>query len=157
MFDMLVRLYDLPCIAAELEALQQQGITIRRAMAYEKHKVAEWVGSNFSPKWVSECEVAFSRMPVACYIATLQSRIIGFCCHDVTAKGFLGPMGTAQDMRAKGLGKCLLVSSLQALYQQGYAYAVIGGVGPAEFYAKCVGAVPIEGSTPGIYRDILPG
>ena len=26
----------------------------------------------------------------------------------------------------------------------GYAYAIIGGVGPAEFYARCVGAVPIE-------------
>ena len=29
--------------------------------------------------------------------------------------------------------------------------AWFGGVGPAEFYAKTVGAVAIEGSTPGIY------
>jgi len=157
MFDMLVRLYDLPDVGAELEALGQQGISIRRAMAYEKHKVAEWVAANFSPKWVSECEVAFSRSPLACYIATQNSCIIGFCCYDVTARGFLGPMGTQQDMRAKGLGKCLLVQALGCLWQQGFAYAVIGGVGPAEFYAKCVGATPIEGSSPGIYRDILPG
>jgi hypothetical protein len=35
------------------------------------------------------------------------------------------------------------------------SYAIIGGVGPAEFYAKAVGAVPIEGSTPGIYAGML--
>jgi hypothetical protein len=29
-------------------------------------------------------------------------------------------------------------------------------VGPAEFYAKAVGAVLIEGSTPGVYRGVLP-
>jgi hypothetical protein len=37
----------------------------------------------------------------------------------------------------------------------GYAYAIIGGAGPTAFYAKTVGAVAIEGSTPGIYRDPL--
>ena len=37
----------------------------------------------------------------------------------------------------------------------GYAYAIIGGVGPAAFYASAVGAIPIEGSSPGIYRDPL--
>ena len=29
------------------------------------------------------------------------------------------------------------------------------GMGPAEYYAKAVGAVPIEGSQPGIYRGLL--
>jgi hypothetical protein len=37
----------------------------------------------------------------------------------------------------------------------GYGYAIIGGVGPTEFYEKVVRAVPIEGSSPGIYRDRL--
>ena len=31
----------------------------------------------------------------------------------------------------------------------------IGGVGPAAFYSKVVGAVPIKGSEPGIYRGLL--
>jgi hypothetical protein len=39
--------------------------------------------------------------------------------------------------------------------QQGYGYAIIGAVGPADFYAKAVGAVPIEASAPGIYRGLL--
>jgi hypothetical protein len=38
---------------------------------------------------------------------------------------------------------------------QGYGYAIIGGVGPAEFYAKTVGAIAIEGSEPGVYRGLL--
>jgi len=33
----------------------------------------------------------------------------------------------------------------------GYAYAIIGGVGPAEYYSKTVGATVIAGSSPGIY------
>jgi hypothetical protein len=39
--------------------------------------------------------------------------------------------------------------------QAGYGYAIIGGVGPADFYVKTVGATPIEGSEPGIYRGLL--
>jgi len=37
----------------------------------------------------------------------------------------------------------------------GYAYAIIGGVGPVEYYKKIVHAIPIRGSTPGIYRGML--
>jgi hypothetical protein len=48
-----------------------------------------------------------------------------------------------------------LFNCLEAMKQQGYGYAIIGGVGPAEFYAKTVGAIPIEGSEPGVYRGLL--
>jgi len=34
-------------------------------------------------------------------------------------------------------------------------YAIIGGIGPAAFYEKTVGAVLIENSTSGIYKDFL--
>ena len=37
----------------------------------------------------------------------------------------------------------------------GYVYGIIGGVGPAEFYAKAVGATLIADSSPGIYADGL--
>ncbi len=33
-------------------------------------------------------------------------------------------------------------------------YAVIGGVGPVEFYKKLCGATLIEGSSPGIYKGM---
>ena len=56
-----------------------------------------------------------------------------------------------------GIGRALLLRSLAAMRAEGYAYAVIGGVGPQEFYKKCVGAMLIPDSAPGIYRDFLGG
>lgn len=156
MIDMLVRLYDLPDPSRLLQDLESRAVTIRKANPYERHIVADWVGKNFSPKWVSETKIAFSRQPVACYIATHDKQILGFACYDVTSKGFLGPMGVDPDNRQGGIGKALLIRALESLRESGYAYAIIGGVGPADFYNKTVGATPIEDSTPGIYRDILP-
>lgn len=156
MMDMLVRLYDLPDIEEELRKLGGEGVLIRRPGAYERHLVVDWVGRNFSPKWVSEAKTAFSRQPISCFIATREKEILGFACYDVTARGFLGPMGVAEDARKSGLGTALLVSALRGLRDLGHAYGIIGGVGPADFYAHTVGAMPIEGSSPGIYVDILP-
>ncbi len=156
MMDMLVRLYDLPDIEEELRKLGGEGVLIRRPGAYERHLVVDWVGRNFSPKWVSEAKTAFSRQPISCLIATREKEILGFACYDVTARGFLGPMGVAEEARKSGLGTALLVSALRGLRELGHAYGIIGGVGPADFYARAVGAVPIEGSSPGIYVDILP-
>ncbi len=156
MMDMLVRLYDLPDVSEELRALENQGILIRRPGAYERHLVADWVGKHFSAKWVSETKTAFARQPISCFIATKDKRILGFACYDVTACGFFGPTGVAEEARGQGLGRVLLVTALRALHEMGYAYGIIGGVGPAEFYAKTVGAVPIENSSPGVYVDILP-
>lgn len=153
---MLVRLYDLPDATPQRDALAQKGILIRRANPYERHIVADWVEREFSPKWVSETKVAFARQPVSCLIATKDKAILGFACYDVTARGFAGPMGVSSASRESGIGKTLLLAALGELAGQGYAYAVIGGVGPREFYEKTVGAMPIEGSTPGIYRDLLP-
>ncbi len=156
MMDMLVRLYDLPDVSEELRALEKQGILIRRPGAYERHLVADWVGKHFSAKWVSETKTAFARQPISCFIATKDKRILGFACYEVTARGFFGRTGVADEARGLGLGRVLLVCALRALHEMGYAYGIIGGVGPAEFYAKTVGAVPIEGSAPGVYVDILP-
>ena len=47
------------------------------------------------------------------------------------------------EARNKGVGKALLFACLEDMRAQGFAYAIIGGVGPAEFYAKAVGAVAI--------------
>jgi hypothetical protein len=37
----------------------------------------------------------------------------------------------------------------------GYAHAIIGGVGPAEFYEKAVGAKIIVGSDVSIYENLI--
>ena len=156
MIDMLVRLYDLPESAALYQAVSAEGVTLRRARAFEKHTVAAFTRENFSEKWVSEVEVALTRQPVACFIATRDKQILGFACYDTTLRGFFGPTGVLESARGLGLGKALLFKSLEALRELGHAYAIIGGVGPRDFYAKVCGAIEIPGSDPGTYTDLLP-
>ena len=154
---MFVRQYELPNTSEIYAAIERQGITLRRARAYERHIVAAWAGEHFSPKWESEVKIAFSRQPVTCYIATKDQEILGFACYETTARGFYGPTGVSEVARGSGIGKALLFKSMEGLKEMGYVYGMIGGVGPREFYEKSIGAVGIPGSDPGIYRDILPG
>ncbi len=153
--DMLVKLYDLPDSHQVFSRVATAGISIRRALAPEKHKVLDWVRDNFSQAWADEADVAFERQPVSCFIALQAKRLLGFACHDATCPNFFGPTGVDPDSRGNGIGAALLLACLDDMRHQGFAYAIIGGVGPADFYAKTVGAIPIEGSEPGIYRGLL--
>jgi GNAT superfamily N-acetyltransferase len=153
--DMLVKLYELPDSQPAYQRVQQAGITLRRALAPEKHIVISWVRQNFSEAWASEVDVAFSRQPISCFIATQQRNVVGFACHDATCPNFFGPTGVEPNARQNGIGAALLFACLEAMKQQGFGYAIIGGVGPAAFYSKTVGAIPIEGSEPGVYRGLL--
>ena len=155
MTDMLVKLYTLPNLEPILTQQQEAGVIIRRAMAAEKRLVMDWVGQTFEPGWTSECEVAFAHQPISCYIAVNNGQLVGFACHDATCKNFFGPTGVSHTQRGRGLGKALLLTCLHAMAGQGYTYAIIGGVGPVEFYTNAVGAVVIEGSDPGIYEGML--
>ena len=155
MADMLVKLYDLVEKDTGSEELLKQGIVLRRVLAPEKRIVTEWVLTHFGGHWSSECDVAISRKPVSCFIAVRDKEILGFACYDATYKDFFGPTGVLEKHRGLGIGKSLLLVCMKAMYDEGYAYAIIGGVGPVEFYAKSVGAVLIEGSTPGIFAGLL--
>lgn len=155
--DMLVNLLHLPPAEPLVATLAAEGIQIRRAMAPDRHLILDWVVRHAGAPAAGECEVAFSRIPVSCFIATRNREILGFACYEATARNFFGPTEVLETERGRGIGKVLLIRSLQAMRDEGYAYAIIGGVGPAEFYAKSVGAVPIANSTPGIYRDFLGG
>ena len=79
----------------------------------------------------------------------------GLCLPRRDLSHFFGPTGVDPNERKHGIGKALLFNCLEAMKQQGYGYAIIGGVGPAEFYTKAAGAIPIEGSEPGVYRGLL--
>jgi predicted N-acetyltransferase YhbS len=153
--DMLVRLYDLPDSRGAFDRAAVAGMSIRRALAPEKHKVVDWVRANFSAAWASEADVAFARQPVACFIALRERKIQGFACHDATCRNFFGPTGVHPDARDNGVGAALLFACLEDMRHLGFGYAIIGGVGPADFYVKTVGAIPIERSEPGIYRGLL--
>lgn len=155
MADLLVKLYDIPPSAPLLEKLREQGIEIRRALGPEKHAVVEWAEHEFSRSWASECDVAMSAQPVTCFIAVREGRVIGFACYDATLKGFFGPIGVDNSTHRKGLGKGLLLRTLEAMRDAGYGYAAIGWAGPVDFFRKAAGAIEIEGSEPGVYRNLV--
>ena len=153
--DMLVKLYDLPSPHEALSRLAAAGVSVRRALPPEKHTVLDWVRSTFSAAWASEADVAFARQPASCFLALRGKSLLGFACHDATCRNFFGPTGVDANARGQGIGAGLLLACLEDMRHQGFGYAIIGGVGPADFYTKIVGATPIEGSEPGIYRGLL--
>jgi GNAT superfamily N-acetyltransferase len=153
--DLLVNLCELPTNGAALERLHGEGIEIRRASAAEKSTVVRWAGEQFSKGWSCECEIAFTRQPVACIIATHGNILCGFSCFGIVCPDFLGPLGVAAEWRKHDIGTALLLVGLEALRAQGYAYAIIGWAGPVTFFEKTVGAKIIENSERGIYRGIL--
>ncbi|MEN3951699.1 GNAT family N-acetyltransferase [Iodidimonas sp. SYSU 1G8] len=154
--DMIARLYDLPELEPVLRGMTARDIDIRPALALEKAGVLAWVAAVF-PGWLGEAEAAFSRLPVACHIAVKDREVLGFACYDTTCRNFFGPMGVGDSSRDGGIGRALLLSVLHAQRAQGYAYAIIGGVGPADFYARTVGAAVIPGSEHGILAPVFAG
>ncbi|UJW74886.1 GNAT family N-acetyltransferase [Rhizobium sp. SL42] len=154
--DMLVKLYDLHCDTGLDRRMADQDITLRRALVPELKAICDWIEPRFGSSWAAEATAAIMRQPVTCFIAHQGATLLGFACHDATMKGFFGPTGVDQAARGKGVGHALLITTLIDMRAQGYAYAIIGGAGPMDFYQKSVGAVPIEGSKPGIYRGMIP-
>jgi GNAT superfamily N-acetyltransferase len=145
--DMLVRLHAIP----DRDRILGEGYVVRRAAAYDKSVILQWIRQNFSTQWASEADVTFSRQPISCFIALHREKLVGFSCYEATCRGYFGPGGVLEAHRGQGLGTRLLLECLRAMREMGYAYAIIGGVGPKEFYVKTVGAIEIPDSTPGIY------
>lgn len=155
MTDLLVKLYELDKATSTDSSLIESGAEIRRALVAEKSLLSNWVRQTFGKGWANECEVSFSQQPVACFIAVLDKQPVGFACYNTTFKAFFGPIGVCPKTRARGIGKALLISGLDAMANQGYAYAVIGGAGPGEFFHRSVPSIDIPDSTPGPYRGML--
>lgn len=153
--DMLVKLYELPPIEPVMEVMAHEGIEIRRAMAPDKSRILEWIKLNSSVTASSEADVCFSRIPISLFLATRGKEIVGYACYNATAPDFFGPTRVLDSEQGKQVGKALLLRCLYNMKEEGYGYAIIGGVGPQEFYRKCVNAILIEGSKPGLYKDYL--
>jgi predicted N-acetyltransferase YhbS len=153
--DMLVNLLKLPPAAPVLEELKAVGVVVRRARTWELSPVREFVSENFGRAWADEISVGLVRQPVTVFVALRERLLIGFAAYECSRKDFFGPTGVVERERGRGIGRALLLASLWGLRELGYAYAIIGGVGPAEFYERAVGALVIPESSPGIYADPL--
>lgn len=146
MADLLVKLYEL-----ELAPTELPGVTVRRPLPHEMGVVRRWIVRTFGEGWGDEFVCSFKSFPVTSFIALRSDAVVGFATFDATSRGYFGPTGVLESERGKGIGKELLIRSMIGLQELGYAYAIIGGAGPAEFYEKMLGAIPIPGSDPGIY------
>jgi len=147
MRDMIVNLSDLPSRSASFESqLSKQGIITRKPLVIEEDILFEWALKHFSIGWANEIKKSILSSPVTCWIAQKENVVVGFSCYETSAKGFFGPTGVVADQRGAGIGELLLLKALESMKELGYAYAIIGGVGPADFYAKKVNARIIEGS-----------
>lgn len=151
--DMLVNLLRLPPVDAALDRVRGAGLVVRRARPWELGPLREFVEANFGRAWADEISVGLVRQPVTVFVALRGGRLVGFAAYECTRKNFFGPTGVVEAERGRGLGRALLLASLRGLRELGYAYAVIGGVGPAEFYERAVGARLIPDSSPGVYAD----
>lgn len=155
MSDMLVNLLRVPPAEPALEELRATGLVVRRAQPWELTQVREFVRDNFSQAWADEISAGFVRQPVTVFVALREGRPVGFAAYECTRRNFFGPTGVIEEERGRGVGRALLLAALGGLRELGYAYAVIGGVGPAEFYERAVGARLIPDSSPGVYADPL--
>jgi GNAT superfamily N-acetyltransferase len=148
---MLIALYALPARRPALDA----GIVVRSPLAPEYDLLVEWVGRGFSAGWASEVRAASLRNPCGVVLAVDGERLLGFCCHDAVARGFVGPVGVLDNARGRGVGAAVLLASLERRRLEGYAYAVAGAVGAPGFFERVAAATPIARSWPGIYRGML--
>ena len=155
MIDMLVNLYDLPLHSDTLSSKLSEQFLVRKPLIIEIDMLHDWVRGNFSINWANEVQKALSSHPITCWVAQSGNDLIGFACYETTAKGFFGPTGVLESFRGKGIGEVLLYKSLESLKEMGYAYAIIGGVGPIDYYKQKVNAKIIEGSEVGIYSHRL--
>ncbi|MDD6262405.1 MAG: GNAT family N-acetyltransferase [Clostridiales bacterium] len=155
--DMLVKLYELPDSRPIYGELMSKGIEIVRPMTPNKSKILGWITENFGAGWADEISAAFTRHPVSCFVAVdrQEKKILGFAGYDCTYPDFFGPTGVEKSSRGLGIGKALLLRCLEAMRDEGYGYAIIGSAGPCDFYARCVGATVIEGSSPGVYKNMI--
>lgn len=155
--DLLVNLYNMKCLHDD-EKLKENGVTIKRALSPDKHKIIEFIRTHYTEGWASETENAFTNNPISCYIAVKNREIVGFASYDATARGYFGPIGLKPGEKGAGIGQSLMNQTLLGMKEAGYGYAVIGGVdGAVGFYEKVINATPIPDSDNGktIYQTMI--
>ncbi|MBR4941619.1 MAG: GNAT family N-acetyltransferase [Clostridia bacterium] len=157
MADMLVKLYSLPDSSELYRKLKEKNIDIVRATSCDRDRILDWIRENFGSGWAGETAIAFGSHPISCIIAIDRTnrQILGFAGYDCTCKDYFGPTGVSKEARGQGIGSALLLRTLEAMRDESYAYAIIGAVGPVDFYQKTVGAQLIENGDGGIYRNCI--
>ena len=151
---MLVRLYDLPDASLYYRRAEESGVAVRRADPWDHARYRRFVEGTFGELWAVEADLAYRQSPITAFVAEREDRIVGFAAYECTRRGYFGPTGVQPDERGRGIGAALLFRCLESMREMGYAYAIIGGVGPQRFYEKLCGAFVIPGSEVGVYGSL---
>ncbi|WP_162146757.1 GNAT family N-acetyltransferase [Acholeplasma granularum] len=142
--DLLVNLYELKFENQKII----DGIKYLKILPTNFELLIEFIRDNFADtNWASEVKVSLYKTNPTCFIATYNNEIVGFAAYDATAKGFFGPTGVKETFRGKNIGANLLMNTLEAMYFDGYGYAIIGGAGNGKakaFYQKVCNATVIQ-------------
>lgn len=147
--DMLVPLLALPDPALAIERAAQAGVRVRRARAWEGPALHSFItAQGFARTWAPESANAFARQPISAFLAERDGTLAGFAAYDCGLRGIFGPTGVARAERASGVASALLLRTLADMRAAGYAYAIIGAVGPDEFYERVCGAVLLPSAWP---------
>lgn len=66
-------------------------------------------------------------------------------------------MAVLEAERNKGIGRVLILKSLESMKELGYAYAIVGWPTKkaVSFYEKCVNAKMIESNSMGVYIQMI--
>ncbi len=138
--DMIVPLLALPDADPVFQRVATAGVTIQRAKAWTLAEVREFVAKQFTRGWADEIGCAWSRTPLSAFVALDGGKLAGFAGYDCAHPGVFGPTGVRRDRRGAGIGAALVLRCLIDMRARGYIYAIIGAVGPAEFYERTCGA-----------------
>ena len=142
--DMLVNLYEIDENHSYNSKRYQ--IRIERILTPNIHQLEKFIKDNFDDNWTSEIKSACYKANPSCFIAINDKHeIVGFAAYDATCKGFFGPLGVKKEYRKKSIATDLIYKTLLSMKDDGYAYAIIGGVSEevAYVYQKSVNAQKI--------------
>ena len=144
--DMLVDLRTLMLAQPSSYSTASPDVEVRRATDSDRERLSSLITSEFGERWARGTAVAYERDPVSAFVAIRTGDVIGFAFYDIAFRAYFGAMGVREADRGGGIGACLLVAALKDMALKGYAYAVIGDVGPIDFYKKVCGAIVIDTS-----------
>lgn len=114
-------------------------IEISIATADDKGAVDMFINSEFTESWGKEIEPVFQPEHSAFGImASCQGKIIGFAAIHATNPNWFGPMVVSASYRGRGVGKLLLLTSINKAAAGGTTRLIIPWVNEL-FYNKCLG------------------
>lgn len=123
--------------------LAREGLSIRRVERDDRDAFSRYMGERWSAGWQLEAMQCLDdgRDPAPGHVALMHGEIVGFSVYDITRPGWLGPIGTNEEMRGRDVGSALLHACLHDWQLQGKRHGEIAGIGPLYFYVTSCDAV----------------